>query len=97
MRCGIPQAYILDITVYKMHVSLCSCCTVRVLISETLTGTYVGGYTYVFEMCSIELWIFLYRLLLIIIYISVKTLKTLKNYAVMYRLVRDIFPMLIYY
>ena len=24
MRCGIPNAYILDITMYKMHVSLCS-------------------------------------------------------------------------
>ena len=51
MRCGIPNAYILDITVYKMHVSLCSYCTIRILISNTLTGTCVGGYTYVFEMC----------------------------------------------
>jgi len=34
-----------------MHVSLCSYCTVRILISKTLTGTYEGGYTYVFEMC----------------------------------------------
>ena len=24
MRCGIPNAHILDITMYKMHVSLCS-------------------------------------------------------------------------
>ena len=24
MRCWIPNAYILDITMYKMHVSLCS-------------------------------------------------------------------------
>jgi hypothetical protein len=24
MRCGIPKAYILDITMYKMHVLLCS-------------------------------------------------------------------------
>jgi len=23
MRCGIPNAYILDITMYKMYVSLC--------------------------------------------------------------------------
>jgi hypothetical protein len=30
-------------------------------------------------------------------YISVKTLKTLKNYAVMLRLVSDIFPLLILY
>ena len=36
MRCGISNAYILDITMYKMHVSLCSYCTVRILISETL-------------------------------------------------------------
>jgi len=27
MRCGIPNAYILDITMYKMHVSLCYYCT----------------------------------------------------------------------
>jgi len=26
MHCGIPNAYILDITMYKMHVSLCSYC-----------------------------------------------------------------------
>ena len=51
MRCWIPNAYILYITVYQMHVSLCSYCTVRILISKTLTGTYEGGYTYVFEMC----------------------------------------------
>ena len=25
-RCGIPNAYILDITMYKMHVSFCSYC-----------------------------------------------------------------------
>jgi len=29
MRCGIPNANILDITVYKMHVSLCSYYTIR--------------------------------------------------------------------
>jgi len=51
MRCGIPNAYILDITMYKMHVSLWSYCTSRILISKTLTGTYGGGYTYVFDMC----------------------------------------------
>jgi len=51
MRCGIPNAYILHITMYKMHVSLCDYCTVRILISKTLTGTYEGGYTCVFEMC----------------------------------------------
>jgi len=28
-----------------MHVSLCSYCTIRILISKTLTGTYEGGYT----------------------------------------------------
>jgi len=75
MRCGIPQAYVLDITVYKMHVSLCSYCTVRILIPKSLTGTYEGGYTYVFEMCSIELWIFLYILLLIIKYVYINIAK----------------------
>ena len=28
------RAYILDITMYKMHVSLCSYCTVMIFISE---------------------------------------------------------------
>ena len=49
MRCGIPNAYILDVTVYRMDVSLCSCYTVWIFI---LTGTYEGGYTYVFEMLN---------------------------------------------
>ena len=63
MRCGIPNAYILDITMYKMHVSLCCYYyTIRILISKTLTGTYEGGSTYVFEMCC-------YRTLDIILYI----------------------------
>ena len=30
MRCGIPNAYILDITMYKMHVSLCYYYTIRI-------------------------------------------------------------------
>ena len=47
MRCRIPNAYIL----YKMHVSLCSHYTIRIPVSKTLTDTYEGGYTYVFEMC----------------------------------------------
>ena len=51
MRCGIPNAYILDITVYKMHVSFCSYCTIRILISKILTGTFERRYTCVFEMC----------------------------------------------
>jgi len=49
MRCGIPNAYILDKFMYEMHVSFCSYCTIR--ISKTLTGTYERGYTYVLEMC----------------------------------------------
>ena len=66
LRCEIPSACILDITMYKMHVSLCSYYTIRILISKTLSGTYEGGYTYVFEMCC-------YRTLDIVIYIvSVK-------------------------
>jgi len=40
MRCGIPNAYILDKTMYKMHVSLCYYYTIRILIYKTLTGTY---------------------------------------------------------
>ena len=42
MRCWIPNAYILDITVYKMHV-LCSCCRVWIFISENVTGTFSRG------------------------------------------------------
>jgi hypothetical protein len=34
-----------------MHVSFCSYCTIRIPISNTLTGAYEGGYTYVFEVC----------------------------------------------
>jgi len=62
MRCGIPNAYIIDITMCTMHVSSCFYCTIRTLISKTLTGTYEGGYTYVYEMCC-------YRTLDIVIYI----------------------------
>jgi hypothetical protein len=32
MRCRIPNAYILHITMYKMHVSLCYYYTIRILI-----------------------------------------------------------------
>jgi len=53
MRCGIPNACILNITMYKMHVSFCSQCTIMILISKTLTGTYEGGYTHVFEICCL--------------------------------------------
>ena len=41
MRYGTPKAYILDKTMYKMHVSFRSYCTIRITISKTLTGTYV--------------------------------------------------------
>ena len=64
MRCGIPNAYILDITMYKMHVSLCSFCTIRILASKTLTGTFEGGYTCVFEM-------YCYRTLDIVVYVYI--------------------------
>ena len=40
MRCGIPKAYILDKTMYKMHVSFCSYSTIGILNFKTLTGTY---------------------------------------------------------
>jgi len=36
MRCGIPNAYILDTTMYKMHVSLCYYCAIRISTSKTL-------------------------------------------------------------
>jgi len=44
----------------------------------------------------IELWMLLYILLLITKYVYKRSnVKTLKNYAVMLRLVSDVFPMLI--
>jgi hypothetical protein len=61
MHCGIPNGYILDMTMYKMHVSLRYYYTIRILVSKTLTGTYEGGYAYVFEMCC-------YRTLDIVLY-----------------------------
>ena len=61
MRCGIPNAYILDITMYKMHVSFCSYYAIRILISKTLTSTYEGSHTYVFEVCCYrQCWILLH-------------------------------------
>jgi len=62
MRCGIPNIYILGKTMYKMNVSFCSYCTIRIPISNTLTSTYERGYTYVLEMCC-------FRMLGIVIYI----------------------------
>jgi len=51
-----------------------------------------------FRCVVMELWILLHIFLLLQnIYISVKTLKTLKNYAVMLQLVSDFLPMLILY
>jgi len=35
MRCGISNAYVLDITVYKMRVSFCSYCTIGIPNSKT--------------------------------------------------------------
>ena len=70
MRCDIPNAYILHITMYKMRVSFCSYYTIRILVSKTLTGTYEGGYAYVYEMCFYRtLDIVLYILLLITKYV----------------------------
>ena len=46
MRCGIPNAYILDKTMYKMYVSFCSYCTIGIPNFKNLTGTYDRGYTY---------------------------------------------------
>jgi len=47
MCCGIPNAYILDKTMYKMHVSFFSYCTIGIPNFNTLTGTYERGYTYI--------------------------------------------------
>jgi len=59
-----------------MHVSLCSYYTIRILISKTLTGTYGGGYTDVFEMCCYRtVDIVIYIVANYKIYISVKMLK----------------------
>ena len=41
MRCGIPNAYILDITMYKMHVSL--------YIKNTTTRAF---YTWFYQECK---------------------------------------------
>jgi len=68
MCCEIPNAYILVITMYKMHVSFCSYCKIRILISKTLTSTYEGGYMYVFEMCF-------YRTSDIVLYMSLLITK----------------------
>ena len=58
--------------------SLCSSYTIRLPISETLTGTYEGVTRMCLRCVVIELWILLHILLLINIYICVRTLKTLK-------------------
>jgi len=47
MCCGIPNAYILDKTTYKMHVSFCSYATIGIPNFKTLTGTYAKGYTFI--------------------------------------------------
>ena len=64
MCSEIPKAYILDITMYKMHMSLCSYCTISILISKTSTNTYEGGYKYIFETCR-------YRTLDIVLYMYI--------------------------
>jgi len=69
MRCGIPNVYVLDITMNKMYVSLCSYYTIGILVSKTLTGTYEGGYTTYLRCVVIELWLLLYKMLLITKYV----------------------------
>ena len=65
MRCGFPNGYMLDVTLYQMQVSFCSYYAIRILISTTLTGTYEEGYKSVFEMRSCrQRWVLLYVLLL---------------------------------
>ena len=55
-----------------MHVSLCSYCTIRIPVSEPLTGIYEGGYMYIFEMCC-------YRTLDIVLYIVLLIKKYVYN------------------
>jgi len=47
MRCGIANAYVLDKTMYKMHVSFCSYSTIGITNFKALIGTYERGYTYI--------------------------------------------------
>ena len=47
MNCGIPNAYIIDKTMYRMHVSFGSYCAIGIPISRTLIGIYERGYTYI--------------------------------------------------
>jgi len=47
MHCGFPNVYILDKTIYKIHVSLCPYSKIGIPNFNTLTGTYERGYTYV--------------------------------------------------
>jgi len=79
MRCGIPNAYSLDITMYRMHVSLYSYHTIRIIISETFTGSYEGGYKCVFEICC-------YRTLDTVTYIYIYIYCCLYTYFVISRL-----------
>jgi len=82
MRCGIQNAYILDISMYKMHVSLCSYCTIRILVSKTLTGTYDGGYSMYLRCVVIE------RLLLL--YISLKNMYNITHITIYYNIQHSI-------
>jgi len=46
-----------------MLVSFCSYFTIMILISKTLSDTYEGGYTHVFEMCcyiTLDIVIYIY-------------------------------------
>jgi len=55
-----------------MLVSFCYYHTIRILTSKTLTGTYEGGYTYVFEMCC-------YRTLDLVLYILLQINNNVYN------------------
>ena len=70
MRYGIPNAYILDKTMYKKHVSFCCYCTIEIPRFKTLTGARERGYTYILLLITIYIYIYKY------IYISFETLKT---------------------
>ena len=56
LKCAVgSQTLTFVIKLYKMHVLFCSCCTIILPISKTLTVTYERGYTYVFEMCCFRM------------------------------------------
>ena len=67
MCCGMPNAYILDITMYKLQASFCSYYTIRTPNFKTLTSTYERDYMYILLLITKY------------VHISFKNVKTLKT------------------